>query len=219
MTPDAAALVALVHLAFAEVEKRQAALPPPVSDRERLERLYDLDQAGRDALMKIDLSQLPEEQQETAIKDIAREIDDHDRANQDALKKMLPKGGWFSRSKIGPKGEAAAFLIVQHAVDDSALMHAVLPRIEAAVRQGEADGPAYAELYDRIALEFDHKPQLYGSQLQCAGGKWAPLEVEDPGHLDDRRRAIGLPPEADLLRELDAGSCAADTSPPVPPPG
>jgi hypothetical protein len=64
MTPEAAALVALVHLAYAEVEKRQAALPPPTNDRERLERLLDIDQAGRNAMQTIDLSQLSEEDQE-----------------------------------------------------------------------------------------------------------------------------------------------------------
>lgn len=220
MTPEAAALVALIHLAYAEVDKRQAALPPATTDRERLERLYDLDQAGRDAMMKVDLSQLPEDQQGVAIDAIAGEIVAHDRANQAALKKMLPKTGWFRKSAIGDKAEAAAFLVVQHAVNDPDLMHATLPKIEAMVKIGEADGSNYALMYDRIALEFDHKPQRYGSQVGCVEGRWVPADLEDPDRLDDRRRALGLSSEADYLKGFETGPCdnsaPASSSAPVP---
>ena len=207
MTPEAAALVALIHLAYTEVERRQAAMPPAASDRDRLERLFDLDQAGRDAMAKIDLSQLPEEQQDLAVTAIAREIDAHDLANQTALKKMLPKTGWLKKSEVGDKAEAAAFLILRHAVNDPALMHAFLPQIEAAVKQGEASGDQYALMYDRIALEFDHKKQRYGSQVSCVGGQWVPSELEDPDHLDDRRRSIGLSSEADYLKSFESWPC------------
>lgn len=220
MTPEAAAMVALVHLAYAEVDKRQAALPPPASDRERLERLFEIDQAGRDAMQTIDLSQLSEEDQEEAIKDIANQITSHDLADQAALKKMLPKKGWFKKSEIGDKAESAAFLIVQHAVNDSALMHATLPKIEAAVKRGEASGEHYALMYDRIALEFDHKPQRYGSQVECAGSKWTPLRLEDPARLDDLRRSVGLQPESDYLKTFETAPCESSTpassSAPVP---
>lgn len=207
MTPEAAALIGLVYAAYAEVEKRQAALPPPITDRERLERLYDLDQAGRDAMMKIDLSELPEEEQEEAIGAIAGEIGAHDVLNQRALKKVLPKSGWFRLSVIGDKAEKAAFLIVQHAVNDPALMRATLPKIEAAVKKGDAKGEDYAELYDRIALEFDHKPQRYGSQLQCVEGHWVPLDLEDPEHLDALRASIGLPSEEENLKRWENSPC------------
>ena len=208
MTPEAAALVALVHLAYAEVEKRQAALPPPAGIRDRLERLFDLDQAGRSAMQTIDLSVLSEEDQDVAIKDIADEITRHDIADQAALKKMLPKQGWFKKSEIGDKAETAAFLIVQHAVNNPALMHSTLSKIEAAVKQGEADGGQFALMYDRIALEFDHKPQRYGSQVQCMEGKWTAPELEDPEHVDERRRSVGLSSEADYLESFKSWPCS-----------
>lgn len=220
MTPEAAAMVALVHLAYAEVDKRLAALPPPSTDRERLERLFEIDQAGRNAMQTIDLSQLSEEDQEEAIKDIAGQITGHDLADQAALKKMLPKQGWFKKSEIGEKAEIAAFLIVQHAVNDAALMHATLAKIEAAAKRGDASGDRFALLYDRIALEFDHKPQRYGSQVACADGLWAPLGLEDPVHLDDLRHALGLEPEADYLKTFETAPCESSTpassSAPVP---
>lgn len=220
MTPQTAAFIAMIHLAYAEVERRQAALPPPGSDGERLERLYEIDQAGRNAMQTVDLSDLPEAEQDIAIKAIAAEIDSHDLANQKALKKMLPKSGWFRRSLIGDKAEEAAFMIVQHSVNDPALMHATLPKIEEAVKRGEADGNHYALLYDRIALEFDHKPQRYGSQLECRDGKWTPLDLEAPDQLDQRRAALGLPPEADYLKGFETSPCESSTpaskSAPVP---
>jgi hypothetical protein len=133
---------------------------------------------------------------------------------------MLPKQGWFKKSQIGDKAETAAFLIVQHTVTDPDLMHATLPKIEAAAKQGEADGGQYALMYDRIALEFDHKKQRYGSQVECIEGKWAPLDLEDPEHLDERRRSMRLPPEADYLAGFATLPCDSSTpaskSAPVP---
>ena len=202
LTPEAVALIAPVHEAYVKVEREQAALPPATSDRERLERMLDLDQAGRVAEEKIDLPHLAEDQRPLAEATLRTEIQAHDLTDQEALRKIIPPEGWFRKSVVGRKAAAAAFLIVQHAVNDPDLMRATLPKIEAMVKQDEADGSQYALLYDRIAVMFDNKPQRYGSQVQCIGGKASPGALEDPGHLDALRASVGLPPEAEYLRRF-----------------
>ncbi len=207
LSPEAAALIAPVHAAYVEVEQRQAALPPATDVREKLERLWDLDQAARDAWGKLDLSVLPKDQQTLARAALKTEIVAHDVADQAALKRLIPPEGWFRRSVVGNKAAMAAFLIVQHAVEDPDFMRATLPKIEAMVRQGEASGEQYALLYDRVTLFFDKKPQRYGTQVECAGGKWAPSDLEDPGRLDELRKSMGMRPEADYLGEYARTPC------------
>lgn len=208
LSPEAAALIAPVHAAYVDVERRQATLPPAANDRERLERLLDVDQEARGVWVKIDLAPLPEDQRSLAIAALDAEISAHDIADQAALKQMIPPEGWFRRSVIGRKAALSAFLIVQHAVEDPDLMRATLPKIEAMVKEGEADGGQYALLYDRVALLFDKKPQRYGSQVGCTDGKWGPANVEDPVHLDELRKSVGLPPEADYLQTFATTPCS-----------
>jgi len=207
LSPEAAALIAPVHAAYVEVEQRQAALPPAANDREKLERLFELDQAPRIALDNIDLSRLPADQRLLAIAALQNEIKAHDVADQAALRKIIPAEGWFRRSIVGEKAEVAAFAIVQHAIEDEAFMRETLPKIETLVRQGEVHGDQYALLYDRISLSFDKKPQRYGSQVDCVNGKWAPGNLEDPDHLDERRKSLGMQPEAVYLASFSATLC------------
>ena len=205
LSPEAAALIAPVHAAYVAVEQRQAALPPAADDRERLERLGELDQQARIVWEKIDLSRLPEDQRALANAALAAEITAHDVADQTALKRLIPAEGWFRKSVVGKKAALAAFLIVQHAETDPDLMRATLPKIEAMVKQSEASGEQYALLYDRVTLSFDKKQQRYGTQLGCVNGKWAALNLEDPDRVDERRTSLGMQPEASYLagfREL-----------------
>ena len=208
MSPETAALIAPVHAAYVEVERRQAALPPAADDRERLERLGELDQAAREIWVKIDLSVLPEDQRTLANAALDEEITTHDTANLAALKKLIPAEGWFRKSVVGIKAELAAFVIVQHAVEDPDFMRAMLPKIEAMARRGEVYGDQYALLYDRITLTFDKKPQRYGTQVECVNGKWTAGNLEDPDHLDERRASLRMQPEADYLASFREWPCS-----------
>ncbi len=191
LSPQAQAMVGRVRDAYAMVEADQAKLPPPKDDRERLERMYDLDQLGRNALEKLDLS-LPQPQRDRATAAVWDEINAHDLADQQALKAMVARDGWITIPKYGQKASMAAFLVVQHAVDDPAFMRATLALLGPLAANGEVDGGDYALMYDRVALEFDHKPQRYGSQVVCVGGRWTPKDLEDAAGVDARRKAIGL---------------------------
>ena len=66
LSPEARALIAPVAEAIAAEEARQAALPPPADVRERLERMGQLDQVGRRALIGVDVSVLPSSERQAA---------------------------------------------------------------------------------------------------------------------------------------------------------
>lgn len=199
LTPEASALIAPVHEAYVKVEREQAALPPATNDRERLQRMGDLDQVGRVAQEKIVFTKLPEGQRTLAEAASWTEIQTHDLANQNALRTMIPAEGWFRKSVIGSKAATAAFLIVQHAANAPDLMRATLPKFREMVQQGEADGSQYALLYDRVAIMVENRPQRYGTQVQCVDGRASPGKLEDPEHLEALRASVGLPPEEDYL--------------------
>lgn len=192
LSPAAATLVAPVHAAYAQVAASQAHLRPATSTRERLERMYDMDQAGRAALQTVDVSKLPPSERAAANAVMWSEISAHDAADQLALKSLMTPSGWFTPRIYGRKAATAAFLIVQHAVNDPPLMRDVLARLKPLAETGQVDGGQYALMYDRVSLDFDHKPQRYGSQLECKAGRWQPVDLEDPANVDARRRKVGL---------------------------
>jgi hypothetical protein len=207
LSPQGAALIAPVHQVYLTLEGEQAAYPPAKTAAEKLERLYDLDQAGRGVMQHVDLSTLPKAQQKLATEAMGTEINKHDLANQKVLKELIPANGWFKVSVDGERATLAAFLIVQHATNDPQLLRDTLPKMKTAVDAGEASGQWYALLFDRVAVEFDHKPQRYGTQLGCVQGKWQLDKIEDPANVDARRQAVGLKEsEADYLKHFP-GTC------------
>jgi hypothetical protein len=208
LSRQAQALIEPVHQAYEQVEADQARLPPPRTTSDKLERLYARDQAAREALVKIDVSVLPEDQRSAAWAAMWSEINAHDLTDQEALKSLIPADGWFKRSIYGDKAATAAFLIVQHAVNDPALMRQTLEKLGEYTSVGEAKGGQYALMYDRVALEFDQKPQRYGTQVSCVNGAWTPTNLEDPSDVDKRRKAVGLSEsETDYLKHFVDRPC------------
>jgi len=208
LSPHAQALIAPIHEAYAEVEAAQAKLPSPASDSERLERMFDLDQAGRAVIVHIDFSTLSPDERPAAQGAAWADINARDLADQKALTAMMPVTGWFTSPPYSGKAVDAAFLIVQHAGNDPDLMRGVLKRMEPLVKTGQARGESYALLYDRVSLNFDHKPQRYGSQVECKAGRWQPQNLEDPDHVDARRKAMGMMwTEAEYLKTFADYPC------------
>ncbi len=193
LSPQTQALVAPIHAAYQEIEKRHAALPPPKDDTERLIRMGEIDQAVRGGIFqKIDLSSIPLSERQGASDEIWAEIGAHDEANQNALKSILPSDGWFLKSVYGQDAVQAAWNIVQHAVYDRPWRHNILASMEPLVSKGEISAQAYGMLYDSVAFH-DGKPQRYGSLLICEEHKWMVAPLEDPAHVDPWRRTMGFP--------------------------
>ena len=204
----ASAAAEAVAAAYAKVDAAQARLPAPTSDREKLLRLQARDQAGREVLATIDLSALSDSERTAALAAMSREILAQDLEAQAELKRLRPKCGWFPISTFGRDGALAAWLVVQHATNDPDLMRATVTALDHLRRMGEAQPTAYAIMYDRVALMFDHKPQRYGTQLECHAGHLLAQNVEDQKQLNARRRGIGFPQtEAAYIKEMDDGYC------------
>ena len=67
------------------------------------------------------------------------------------------------------------------------------------MRGGEVRAWQPAMLEDRIRM-FEGRPQLYGTQLEPDDeGRVRPYPIEDPGHVEERRQAVGLEPLAAIL--------------------
>jgi hypothetical protein len=194
LSREAQGLIAPVLGAIDAEKARQAALPRPADDRERLVRMGQLDQAGRRLEGQLDLSTLPESERMVAYAALMNEIEAVDRANQAALLEMVPPEGWFHQSRYGEAASEAAFLIVQHGSLD--LWQRFVPVLEPLVASGEIDGLQYALMYDRLALR-EGRPQRYGSQMICVEGRYVTGHLEDPDSVDVRRAAMEMGPLAD----------------------
>jgi hypothetical protein len=106
------------------------------------------------------------------------------------LRKLMPAEGWFSLRQVGQAGIDASFHIVQHG--DLAIMKVVLPRLLAAAERGEVDGASYAKMYDRVATT-EGRPQRYGTQFHCVGGRIASFPLENPDQVEENRQKLKLP--------------------------
>lgn len=114
------------------------------------------------------------------------------------LEKIVDQHGWPGRSLVGEDGAQAAWLICQHAISMPVLMRRCRDLLEAAVSAGEAPARHLAYLEDRIRT-FEGRPQRYGTQFDVAN---EPHPIEDPEHLDERRRAVGLGPFAEYAERM-----------------
>ncbi|HEX6251326.1 MAG TPA: DUF6624 domain-containing protein [Gemmatimonadaceae bacterium] len=126
-----------------------------------------------------------------------------DSSNSSWLKAYVARWGWPTSAQVGRDAVGAAFLIVQHAVHDTAFMRAMLPAIEEAYRRGELKGGDVAMLTDRLAVRAG-QPQIYGTQLSLRDGVWVLDPIADSASVDDRRARMGLPPLAVYLRLVDS---------------
>ena len=126
-----------------------------------------------------------------------------DSANVKWLKAYVERWGWPTVEQVGREAVEAAFLIVQHAVHDTAFMRAMLPRVEQAYRRGDLDGGAFAMLVDRVEVKAG-RPQIYGTQLSLVDGEWVLDSILDSARVDERRRDVGLPPLGTYLRLVDS---------------
>ena len=126
-----------------------------------------------------------------------------DSANTSWLKAYVARWGWPAAAQVGRDAVQAAFLIVQHAVHDTAFMRSMLPFIEDAHRRGDLDGGAVAMLRDRIEVKAGH-PQIYGTQLSLKDGRWVFDSIADSAGVDARRSGMGLPPLAEYRRLVDS---------------
>jgi len=107
-------------------------------------------------------------------------------------------GAWPGLRMVGADGADAAWMLAQHADRRNEDRWAWLPLLADAVRAGDADPRHLATMADRVAAVAG-EPQPYGTVGTLAedGEVEFSLPLADPGGLEARRAAIGLPSVAD----------------------
>lgn len=192
LSNEAQTRIAPVLEVIAQEQQRQAEAPPAHDDEERFLRLYRLDQMGRAAMLNVDLSDLPPEQEQAANRAMWQAQEEVDEANLSALLAMLPPEGWFLKSRYGEGPSQTAFLIIQHSNLEQ--WRRFVPVLEPLVAAGEIDGAQFGLMYDRLAVN-EGRPQRYGTQVTCKDGRWVIDydNLEDPANADRRRAEAGFP--------------------------
>lgn len=130
--------------------------------------------------------------------------------NASRLKAILADHGWPIPALVGDDGAEAAWLIVQHAIGEPALQRQCLRLLEAAAESGEVPRWQAAMLEDRIRM-FEGRAQIYGTQLETdRDGTVRPYLLEDPEHVEERRRKIDLEPLGKRLAREKPSPMPAD---------
>jgi hypothetical protein len=113
-----------------------------------------------------------------------------DRSNLRAVRKIVAAHGVPTPRTIGQNGMEAFWTLVQHG--DLSLQAKMLRTFKAEKNSGiRLD--EMATLEDRVLVN-QGRPQVYGSQFYLLGNEWVPHTIEDPDHVDERRRAMSLMP-------------------------
>jgi len=135
---------------------------------------------------------------------ISSEMASVDAKNTARMKQIITQYGWPGWSLVGQDGENAAWVLVQHADADHAFQAQCLPLLKVAAEHGEGAKDELALLTDRVLL-VQAKKQVYGTQFTWKTGAVEPCPLDDPAHVDERRKAMGLMPLAEYRQMLIKG--------------
>ena len=186
-------------------------IPSDPSDKswvkKKLQHMFDVDQYMRNYWSTPFNHQYSETEKKSFQKEFESRASSLDASNTDELKKVLKVYRWITISAFGKEADRQAWLLVQHADQDIAFQRQVLVILEELYPKGETNPSNYAYLFDRVASSphdvSQRKPQRYGTQGECMGpGQWGPFTSEDPGHLDERRKGVGLETESDYIQRF-----------------
>jgi hypothetical protein len=126
-----------------------------------------------------------------------------DAARAARLEQIVALRGWPGWSLVGDDGEAAAWIIAQHADHDVGFQERMLELLRDCVDRGDASMTHAAYLSDRVCVNRG-RPQIYGTQFGGSGESYGPRPIADPTGLDKRRAGVGLGPFADYERQMRA---------------
>jgi len=120
------------------------------------------------------------------------------------LVEILDTYGWPGKSLAGEDGAEAAWMLALHTMPDPEVLRRCLTLMRAAAEAVEAESWQVAFLVDRVSL-VERNVQVYGTTIcRQEDGSFGPPVVEDPGQVDERRRAVGLPPLDEDIRKTEA---------------
>lgn len=126
-----------------------------------------------------------------------------DLENQKWLADEIKQNGWPTISRAGAEGDNAAWLIVQHADNDTTFQKNCLELLKRLMFRNEINLRNVAYLEDRVRINTNKK-QLYGTQFEnvLKDGKTIDLKLKPTENLpclDKRRAVMDLEPVEDYL--------------------
>ena len=161
-----------------------------------LDTIYKDDQSYR-----VQLSELKKKNAaENEISAVSSKIKSKDSINLIKVKEILHKHGWLGPQEVGMNGSQALFLVIQHA--DLQTQKTYIDLIRKAEKDGKTFSSNLAILEDRIAMREGRK-QLYGSQgfKDKVTNKNYIYPIDAPDQLDERRKAMGMPPMSTYITD------------------
>lgn len=161
-----------------------------------LDSLFEADQAIR---LKVNAS-FQHKDNKVKTDSLLQLMRQQDLINLTKTEHILTTYGWLGPQKVGMNASQALFLVIQHAA--LPVQEKYLPIIKQAVDKGETLSSNLALLEDRILMR-QGKKQLYGSQSINKKGVSYIYPIEDPDHLDERRKKMGLSPMIEYNKSWD----------------
>lgn len=154
----------------------------------RLDMIYRNDQEYRQQIEEVEKTYGHDSKE---LKKLWEVINRNDSLNLIAVEQIIEKyNGWPPLDSTKARGSSAMFLVIQHS--DKATQEKYIPLIRQAVKDGKVKGSQLAMLEDRLALA-QGKRQIYGTQVMRMGDEdWFVQPLEDPDHVDERRKSVGL---------------------------
>lgn len=133
------------------------------------------------------------------MKQLIHSMKQTDSLNLTKVSAILERYGWPGAEVIGSSANTTLFMVIQHS--DLVQQDRYLPVMRKAVKEGKASASQLALLEDRVAL-LHHQKQRYGSQVKwdMKTNAYSLLPLEDPQHVDERRKEVGLQPLKDYLK-------------------
>lgn len=159
--------------------------PGPVRNEElrrEILRMHEADQAVRAFQLQ---GRGPNEAEMRAMKE-------RDEATTKRLSEILDRYGFPGVKMVGLNATRYFITMLVHS-PSVGLMKRALPHVKRAARRGEIPPDDFVMLADDVSVN-EGKLQLYGTNFKFDGDKLALLPTQDPAHLDERRRKMGLPP-------------------------
>lgn len=121
---------------------------------------------------------------------------------------------WPRASEVGDHAAKAAWMIALHADMDPAFQERAGRHMREAVLAGEAEPRRYARLVDR-SRRNQGEDQEYGTYVEISDNIIEFHPIRKAGSVNERRRAIGMPPICDELCRFNVTSGAVPNGPDV----
>ncbi len=146
----------------------------------------------RDQFFRYDLysgSKKEQQKKSKAFKKNGDKVREWDAMNLSLVDEIISKYGWLGPRQVGLRGMSALFLPIQHA--DLKSQEKYLPLIRQAAIDKKVIPSYYAMLADRVAIK-NKRPQVYGTQINGAGGNPEIMPLVNPDSVDVWRKSINM---------------------------